>query len=63
MLCQVVTPGIDASAYSIEGGYVSIPDVPGFGLVLDEAIFKAAVEAETGRSYGKLRCAQQRSGT
>ena len=48
----MVTPGIDVSAYTVEGGYVSIPDVPGFGLVLDEAVFKAAVEAETGRSYG-----------
>ena len=78
VLHQVATLGIDASAYSVKDGYVSLPDVPGrhtrartqthtracarthtvclcpgFGLVLDEAIFKAAVKSETGRSFGK----------
>ena len=47
-----MTRGIDASAYTIEDGYVSIPDAPGFGLILDEAIFKAAVDSATGRSFG-----------
>ena len=38
------TPGIDASAYRVEDGQVVIPDLPGFGLELDEAVFRAAVE-------------------
>ena len=38
------TPGIDASAYRVEDGQVVIPDAPGFGLELDEAVFRAAVE-------------------
>ena len=50
---QVTTPGIDTSAYTVDDGYVSIPHAPGFGLVLDEAIFKAAVERETGLRFGK----------
>jgi L-rhamnonate dehydratase len=51
---EVSTPGIDASAYSVDDGYVRIPDVPGFGLVLDDAVFRAAVQqADGGRSFGK----------
>lgn len=44
---ETTTPGIDASAYRIEHGEVLIPDAPGFGLALDEAVFRAAV-AEAG---------------
>ncbi len=40
---EVVTPGLDASGYSIEDGLVSVPDAPGFGLVLDEELFLRAV--------------------
>ena len=41
---EVHTPGIDASGYAIEEGSVTIPDTPGFGLALDEMLFKQAVE-------------------
>ena len=42
---ETETPGIDASAYRVEDGQVVIPDAPGFGLELDEAVFRAAVAA------------------
>lgn len=38
-------PGLDSSAYRVAEGWVTIPDVPGFGLGLDEGLFRAAVEA------------------
>lgn len=38
------TPGIDASAYRVHEGHVLIPDAPGFGLALEEAVFRAAVK-------------------
>lgn len=41
---ETSTPGIDASAYRVEEGHVLIPDAPGFGLALDEAVFRAAVK-------------------
>lgn len=37
------TPGIDASGYVIHEGFVTIPDTPGFGLNLDEALFQQSV--------------------
>lgn len=37
------TPGLDTSAYAIAEGWVSVPDAPGFGLKLDEAVFQNAV--------------------
>ncbi|MCY3832490.1 MAG: mandelate racemase [Chloroflexi bacterium] len=40
---ETLTPGIDASAYRVEEGQVVIPDAPGFGLALEEDIFRAAV--------------------
>lgn len=40
---EATTPGIDASAYRVDNGQVVIPDAPGFGLKLDEAVFRAAV--------------------
>ena len=40
---EATTPGIDASAYRVDEGQVVIPDAPGFGLKLDEAVFRAAV--------------------
>ena len=40
---EVTTPGIDASAYRVEDGQVVIPNLPGFGLALDESVFRAAV--------------------
>ena len=33
------TVGVDASAYSLKDGVLRIPDVPGFGLNLDDNIF------------------------
>ena len=44
---EVSTPGIDASAYRVDEGQVVIPDAPGFGLKLEEAVFRRAV-AEGG---------------
>jgi len=40
---EVTTPGLDASAYRIEDGQVLIPNAPGFGLALEEDVFRAAV--------------------
>ncbi len=40
---ETSTPGIDASAYRVEEGHVVIPDAPGFGLKLEEDVFRAAV--------------------
>ncbi len=44
---EVTTPGLDASAYRIEEGQVVIPEAPGFGLALEEDVFRKAV-AEGG---------------
>lgn len=41
---ETTTPGIDSSAYRVEDGQVVIPDVPGFGLKLEEELFQAAVK-------------------
>lgn len=46
---EATTPGIDASAYSLRDGWVDVPNLPGFGLELQEAVFQTAVEA-TGYS-------------
>jgi L-alanine-DL-glutamate epimerase-like enolase superfamily enzyme len=40
---EALTPGLDGSGYTIQEGRVSVPDAPGFGLKLDEAIFQQAV--------------------
>ena len=40
---EVTTPGLDASAYRVEQGQVIIPEAPGFGLALEESVFRAAV--------------------
>lgn len=40
---ELTTPGLDTSAYSVKDGYVRLPDAPGFGLKLDESLFKQAV--------------------
>ncbi len=41
---ETATPGIDASAYRVEEGQVVMPAAAGFGLELDEDIFRAAVQ-------------------
>jgi L-alanine-DL-glutamate epimerase-like enolase superfamily enzyme len=43
---EAETPGLDASAYTIDEGRVSVPDAPGFGLKLDQERFAAAVARE-----------------
>ncbi len=40
---ELTTPGLDTSAYPVNDGYVSLPDAPGFGLKLDESLFKQVV--------------------
>lgn len=42
---EVSTPGLDASGYRVHEGKVLVPDTPGFGLVLEEELFQAAVAA------------------
>jgi len=41
---ETSTPGIDASAYRVEEGQVVLPDAPGFGLALEDEVFRAAVK-------------------
>ncbi len=40
---EATVPGLDASAYTIEDGFVSVPDLPGFGLALDDDLYAQAV--------------------
>lgn len=40
---EVTTPGLDTSAYRVNEGEILLPDLPGFGLVLDEAAFETAI--------------------
>jgi L-alanine-DL-glutamate epimerase-like enolase superfamily enzyme len=40
---EASTPGLDAPGYMLSEGYITVPDAPGFGLELDEAIFHRAV--------------------
>ena len=44
---EAIVPGLDGSAYTIVDGWVHVPDLPGFGLELDEAVYAGAV-AEHG---------------
>ncbi len=41
---EVHTPGIDASDYSVDNGFVTLPASPGFGLTLDGTLFQQAVQ-------------------
>lgn len=45
---ETQTPGIDGSAYRVTEGQIRIPDAPGFGIGLDEAVWQAAVKANGG---------------
>ena len=38
-------PALDTSAYQIADGWVTLPNTPGFGLQLDDALFRTAVAA------------------
>jgi L-alanine-DL-glutamate epimerase-like enolase superfamily enzyme len=40
---EAATLGLDASAYTLDDGQVTLPDAPGFGLNLDEALYRRAV--------------------
>ena len=40
---EVVTPGFDGSAYTLADGFVTVPNLPGFGLSLDPVAFAEAV--------------------
>ncbi|MGH2560209.1 MAG: enolase C-terminal domain-like protein [Thermomicrobiales bacterium] len=42
---EASTPGLDASGYRIEDGFVVVPAAPGFGLDLDQERFRQAVAA------------------
>jgi len=41
---DAATPGLAASGYTVRDGWVEVPDALGFGLELDEQIFRHAVE-------------------
>ena len=41
---EASTPGLETGGYWVEEGWVVIPDAPGFGLALDDAVFRQAVE-------------------
>jgi L-alanine-DL-glutamate epimerase-like enolase superfamily enzyme len=41
---EATTPGLDATAYTLRDGMIKVPDAPGFGLNLEEAIFDQAVK-------------------
>lgn len=43
---EATTSGLDASGYTLVEGRVHVPATPGFGLALDEAAFRRAVETE-----------------
>ncbi len=40
---EATVEGLDASAYTIEDGFVTVPNLPGFGLALDEDTYAQAV--------------------
>jgi L-alanine-DL-glutamate epimerase-like enolase superfamily enzyme len=42
---EAATPGLEPRGYSLREGRVEVPDSPGFGLELDETVFRRAVEA------------------
>jgi L-alanine-DL-glutamate epimerase-like enolase superfamily enzyme len=42
---EAATPGLEAPGYAIVDGWVHVPATPGFGLVLDDALFRRVVEA------------------
>ena len=41
---EAAVPGLDASAYSVVEGNVHVPDLPGFGLDLDDDVYARAVQ-------------------
>ncbi|WP_321166501.1 enolase C-terminal domain-like protein, partial [Paenibacillus sp. Soil766] len=49
---QADVPGLDASAYQIRNGVLTLPEAPGFGLHLDESFHKQKV----GENGWSLSC-------
>ena len=43
---EASAPGLEAPGYSVQEGYVHVPSTPGFGLVLDDALFGRAIERD-----------------
>jgi L-rhamnonate dehydratase len=41
---EATTPGLIAVGYRVEEGSVVVPDIPGFGVALDDALFAQAVQ-------------------
>lgn len=48
---EATTAGIDTSGYMIQNGQVLVPNTPGFGLTLDEAMFERAVASDGFRRF------------
>lgn len=42
---EAITPGLDTSHYAVVEGDVVVPALPGFGLMLDDEVFRQAVAA------------------
>ncbi len=49
---DATTPGLDASAYSVQHGLVHVANLPGFGLMLDDATFRDYVNQNGGSVQG-----------
>ncbi|HWE60775.1 MAG TPA: enolase C-terminal domain-like protein [Chloroflexota bacterium] len=47
---EATVPGLEAPGYTIAGGAVSVPAVPGFGLNLDELLFQRVIDANGFRA-------------
>ena len=45
---EAQTPGIDGSAYLVAGGHIVLPDAPGWGIGLNEAVWQKAVRENGG---------------
>jgi L-alanine-DL-glutamate epimerase-like enolase superfamily enzyme len=43
---EATTEGLDTSAYAIQDGWIMLPAAPGFGLMLDEAVFQRAIKKD-----------------
>jgi L-rhamnonate dehydratase len=43
---EATAPGLDAPGYRVQEGCVHVPPTPGFGLVLENAVFRRAVKAD-----------------
>jgi L-alanine-DL-glutamate epimerase-like enolase superfamily enzyme len=50
---EATTNGLGASGYAIDEGWVTLPRVPGFGLALDEGVFRRAVATDGFSRSGK----------